>query len=181
MLSSQVATKNHYEGSRGPSVAAGPGVAYPLTPLDDHAAQCIPAQFFPAPLNPRSSLKAAVNQHEVAMSTKSLSPSHHALYIAYVSFVLSARQAYLPTDVTVLQTSPKLTSVGTFAIETIHVTLYAHYQFSTFRRILRHCLNLTQYRPVTTVTAFVMSWCNGISRRSYIYTRREGKQRRTNY
>jgi len=25
--------KNHFERSRGPSVAAGPGVAYPLTPL----------------------------------------------------------------------------------------------------------------------------------------------------
>jgi len=25
--------KFHFEGSRGPSVAAGPGVAYPLTPL----------------------------------------------------------------------------------------------------------------------------------------------------
>ena len=45
------------------------------------------------------------------------------------------------------------------------VIVYAHYRFSTFRRNLRHCLNLTQYRPAVTV--FVMSWCNGISRRSY--------------
>jgi len=42
---------------------------------------------------PRSSLKAAVNRHEVDMSTMSLSASHHTLYIAYVSVVLSARQA----------------------------------------------------------------------------------------
>ena len=46
---------------------------------------------------PRSSLKAAVNRHEVAMSTMSLSP--HTLYIAYVPVVLSAIQAYLRTDV----------------------------------------------------------------------------------
>jgi len=56
-----------------------------------YTAQFITRNFVPRSSIRRSSLKAAVNPHEVAMITMSLSPSHHALYISYVSVVLSAR------------------------------------------------------------------------------------------